>query len=160
MSSRPVWCWRRWWRPGRSEIASRTANRCGTARSITRPPSYRDTPWSVVLSPRQIAQRSRSATRHGSSALARALEEVTLRAAGDEDLFDPYPGPGRPSPQEDAKYFFGRELEVEALWKKLRRPHLLAVIGPSGAGKSSFLRAGLHPHPCPTAGRRSMATPG
>ena len=77
------------------------------------------------------------------SALARALEEVTLRAAGDERA-RPYPGLSA-FQQEDAEFFYGRELEVEALWKKLRRPHLLAVIGPSGAGKSSFLRAGLLP---------------
>ncbi|NIV26893.1 MAG: hypothetical protein GWN45_05905, partial [Gammaproteobacteria bacterium] len=74
--------------------------------------------------------------------LARALEEVTLRAA-EEDV-QPYPGLAA-FQKKDAEYFFGRELEVEALWKKLRRPHLLAVIGPSGAGKSSFLRAGLLP---------------
>jgi ATPase subunit of ABC transporter with duplicated ATPase domains len=75
--------------------------------------------------------------------LARALEEVTLRAVGDEEA-RPYTGL-EAFQQEDSEYFYGRELEVEALWKKLRRPHLLAVIGPSGAGKSSFLRAGLLP---------------
>ena len=56
----------------------------------------------------------------------------------------PYPGLSSFT-EEDAAYFFGRELEVEALWKKLRRPRLLALVGPSGAGKSSFLRAGLLP---------------
>ena len=56
----------------------------------------------------------------------------------------PYPGLASFT-EEDAEYFFGRELEVEAMWKKLRRPHLLGLIGPSGAGKSSFLRAGLLP---------------
>ena len=72
-------------------------------------------------------------------AVARALEEVTLRAVGDETA-KPYPGLAA-FQQEDARFFFGRELEVEALWKKLRRPHLLAVIGPSGAGKSLLMRA-------------------
>jgi hypothetical protein len=73
--------------------------------------------------------------------LIRALEEITTRAAGAEDL-QPYPGLASFT-EEDAAYFFGREVEVEEVWKKLRRPHLLALIGPSGAGKTSFLQAGL-----------------
>jgi serine/threonine protein kinase len=76
-------------------------------------------------------------------ALALALEEITFRVEGAE-LLRPYPGLASFT-ENDAEYFFGREAEIEALWKKLRRPHLLAVIGPSGAGKSSFLRAGLIP---------------
>ena len=35
---------------------------------------------------------------------------------------------------------------MEALWEKIRRQKLLAVIGPSGVGKTSLLRAGLIPH--------------
>ena len=45
------------------------------------------------------------------------------------------------------------------MWKKLRRPHLLALIGPSGAGKSSFLRAGLIPT-IPEGWRVVISTPG
>jgi hypothetical protein len=45
--------------------------------------------------------------------------------------------------EADAAHFFGREDEVRALWEKIRRRALLAVIGPSGVGKTSFLRAGL-----------------
>ncbi|MGH9380077.1 MAG: hypothetical protein ACRD2Z_05645 [Thermoanaerobaculia bacterium] len=75
--------------------------------------------------------------------MARALEEVTLRAVGTEDA-RPYPGLAS-FEAEDADYFFGREVEVEAMWRKLRRPGLLGLIGPSGTGKSSFLRAGLLP---------------
>ena len=56
----------------------------------------------------------------------------------------PYPGLS-PFTEADAEHFFGREAEVEALWKKLRRLKLLGMIGPSGAGKTSFLRAGLVP---------------
>jgi DNA-binding winged helix-turn-helix (wHTH) protein len=47
--------------------------------------------------------------------------------------------------EADAEHFFGREAEVEALWEKIRRQKLLAVIGPSGVGKTSFLRAGVIP---------------
>ena len=104
-------------------------------------PEIAETPWARVIARCVCGDRE---ARYASAAeLSRALEEVTLRAAGDETA-RPYPGLAA-FQQEDARFFFGRELEVEALWKKLRRPHLLAVIGPSGAGKSSFLRAGLLP---------------
>jgi DNA-binding winged helix-turn-helix (wHTH) protein len=56
----------------------------------------------------------------------------------------PYPGLS-PFSEEDAEFFYGREEEVEAVWKKLRNLYLLAIIGPSGAGKTSFLSAGLSP---------------
>ena len=91
------------------------------------------------------------------AALARALEEVTLQVEGAEDVH-PYPGLASFT-EEDAEYFFGRELEVEAMWKKLRRPHLLGLIGPSGAGKSSFIRAGLLPV-MPEGWRAIVTTPG
>jgi serine/threonine protein kinase len=104
-------------------------------------PRVSETPWSKIIAKAVAAEREERFA--DASALARALEEVTLRAAGDEEA-RPYPGLAA-FQEEDARFFFGRELEVEALWKKLRRPHLLAVIGPSGAGKSSFLRAGLLP---------------
>ena len=57
----------------------------------------------------------------------------------------PYPGLS-PFEEADADRFFGREVEVEVLWGKIRRQTLLAVIGPSGVGKTSLLRAGLIPH--------------
>ena len=118
-------------------------------------PQLTDTPWSRVIA-KAVApdRRARYAT---ATALARALEEVTLRAAGDDDA-KPYPGLAA-FEEKDAVYFFGRELEVEALLKKLRRPQLLAVIGPSGAGKSSFLRAGLLPSLPPSWGA-IVFTPG
>ena len=56
----------------------------------------------------------------------------------------PYPGL-RSFTSAEAGMFFGRDAEAEALWQKLRRQTLLAVIGPSGAGKTSFLRAAVLP---------------
>lgn len=56
----------------------------------------------------------------------------------------PYPGL-LAFTEADAERFFGREAEVEALWEKIQRQKLLAVIGPSGVGKTSFLRAGVIP---------------
>ncbi len=104
-------------------------------------PHVTETPWSRVI--RRCATPAPGERFSSAAELARALEEVTLRAVGDEQA-RPYPGLAA-FQEEDADHFYGRELEIESLWKKLRRPHLLALIGPSGAGKSSFLRAGLLP---------------
>jgi WD40 repeat protein len=54
----------------------------------------------------------------------------------------PYPGLSSFT-EADAERFFGREREVEALWRRLKERRLLALIGPSGAGKTSFVRAGV-----------------
>jgi len=105
------------------------------------PPQIAETPWADVI--RKAVARNPEQRWPSASALARALEEVTLRVAGAETL-QPYPGLSSFT-AKDAEYFFGREYEIEAVWKKLRHAHLLALIGPSGAGKSSFLRAGLLP---------------
>ena len=105
------------------------------------PKNLPEGPWKQVLA-RALAwqQDDRFAT---ASALARALEEVTLRGDGVKER-SPYPGLASFS-EADAEYFFGREQEIESLWKKLDQAHLLAVVGASGAGKSSFLRAGVLP---------------
>ena len=50
--------------------------------------------------------------------LTRALEDVTLRVEGAEDL-TPYPGLAAFT-EDDAEYFFGREAEVEPLWREAR----------------------------------------
>jgi DNA-binding winged helix-turn-helix (wHTH) protein len=75
------------------------------------------------------------------------------------------PGEDRPYPglsaftEAEAEQFFGREVEVAALWEKLGRQMLLAVIGPSGVGKTSFLRAGLVPG-APANWATAYLTPG
>ena len=118
------------------------------------PPRLDDTPWAAVL--RKAVARVREQRHATAAALSRALDEVTLRTAGDESL-RPYPGLAAFT-ERDAGFFVGRELEIEAMWKKLRRPHLQALIGPSGAGKSSFLRAGLGAS-APPGWRVVFATP-
>jgi len=105
------------------------------------PPKVSEGPWAPVVA--QAVARD-PADRHPSAqSLIRALEDATLRVEGAEDLH-PFPGLAAFT-EADAEYFFGREIEAEALWAKLARRNLLAITGPSGAGKSSFIRAGLIP---------------
>jgi len=101
-----------------------------------------DTPWAPVL--KRAVAKDREARFRTAHTLTRALEDVTLRVDLAEDLH-PYPGLAAFT-ETDAEYFFGREAEVEMMWRKLGGPaRMLAIVGPSGAGKSSFLRAGLIP---------------
>jgi WD40 repeat protein len=104
------------------------------------PPRVPSGPWSAVL--RRALCRSPEGRYASAGALARALE-LEQHATGRAEQ-SPYPGL-LSFTQEDARFFFGRELEVESLLRQLRRPRLRGVIGPSGAGKSSFLRAGVLP---------------
>jgi WD40 repeat protein len=104
------------------------------------PPRVPPGPWSAVL--RRAVGRSPEGRFPSAGALARALELQHQEMGRTEQ--SPYPGL-LPFTQDDARFFFGREQEVESLLRQLRRPRLRAVIGPSGAGKSSFLRAGLLP---------------
>lgn len=48
--------------------------------------------------------------------------------------------------EEDAGFFFGRELFIERLVKSIYQNSLAVVVGPSGSGKSSVVFAGLIPH--------------
>lgn len=98
-------------------------------------------PWKGVIA---RAVSANPDNRYASAgALSRALEEATQRVeAVDEQK--PYPGLAS-FDSADAGYFFGRELEVETVLKKLQKLHMTALVGPSGAGKTSFLRAGLIP---------------
>jgi WD40 repeat protein len=100
-----------------------------------------DAPWAPVL--KKAVAKDREQRYNSAHTLTRALEDVTLRVEGAENL-TPYPGLASFT-EEDAEYFFGREAEVEQMWRRLDRPHLLGVVGPSGAGKTSFLQAGLIP---------------
>jgi WD40 repeat protein len=77
-------------------------------------------------------------------AVDRSQDREGRRAAAESVEERPYPGLSSFT-EGDAARFFGREAESSALWEKLRRQKLLALIGPSGVGKSSFLRAGVLP---------------
>jgi WD40 repeat protein len=123
---------------------------------LSEPPKLPDSPWAPVL--RHAVAKDREARYRSAHTLTRALEEVTLRVEGSEDLY-PYPGLASFT-EADAEYFFGREAEVEAMWRKLEgAPRLLGLVGPSGAGKTSFVRAGLIPR-AGTSWRCLVCTPG
>lgn len=47
--------------------------------------------------------------------------------------------------EQDAQFFFGREIFIEQLVDALRRNPLVAVVGSSGSGKSSVVFAGIIP---------------
>jgi len=101
-----------------------------------------ESPWAPVL--KKALAKERAQRYNSAHTLTRALEDVTLRVEGAEDLH-PYPGLASFT-EADAEYFFGREAEVEQMWAKLEGPaRMLALVGPSGVGKTSFLRAGLMP---------------
>jgi hypothetical protein len=110
------------------------------------PAKVPDTPWAEVI--KQAVRKDREQRFNSAHTLTRALEDVTLRVEGAEDLH-PYPGLASFT-EADAEYFFGREAEVEQMWRKLEGPpRLFAIMGPSGAGKTSFIRAGLIPYASP-----------
>ena len=46
---------------------------------------------------------------------------------------------------EDAQFFFGREVLIDDLVRRMQTHQVLTVGGPSGSGKSSLVRAGLIP---------------
>ena len=137
---------------GAASLEARRAVWSGIQRE---PPEIADTPWAPVIL-KAIARRPEERF-SDASALARALDEVSLRAELASNL-QPYPGLAAFTSHE-AEYFFGRELEVEEMWRKLHRVHLLALVGPSGVGKSSFIRAGLLPA-IPPGWRAVITTPG
>jgi hypothetical protein len=56
----------------------------------------------------------------------------------------PYPGL-RPFEEKDYTIFFGREVQVIEMMRKLEDVRFLAVVGFSGCGKSSLVKAGLLP---------------
>ncbi|QQQ80112.1 serine protease [Saccharothrix sp. 6-C] len=63
-----------------------------------------------------------------------------------DELAPPCPFRGlRAFRAEDARYFFGRDEEVDRLARRVARQRIVLVVGPSGCGKSSLVDAGLRP---------------
>src|SRR5215468_6143344 len=57
---------------------------------------------------------------------------------------NPFPGL-RPFREDEERFFFGRESQVDTMIDKLATTHFLAVVGTSGSGKSSLVNCGLRP---------------
>jgi TPR repeat protein/uncharacterized RDD family membrane protein YckC len=57
---------------------------------------------------------------------------------------NPFPGL-RPFREDEERFFFGRESQVDAMVNKLAATCFLAVVGTSGSGKSSLVNCGLRP---------------
>jgi len=58
----------------------------------------------------------------------------------------PNPFPGlRPFREDEERFFFGRESQVDTIINKLTATRFLAVVGTSGSGKSSLVNCGLRP---------------
>jgi PAS domain S-box-containing protein len=71
---------------------------------------------------------------------------VTPRREPVQELPPPCPYPGMvPFRAEDARFFYGRDSEIQRMLQHLRYHRQLFVIGPSGSGKSSLIHAGLLP---------------
>ncbi|MEE4272069.1 MAG: serine/threonine-protein kinase, partial [Thermoanaerobaculales bacterium] len=119
------------------------------------PAQVPDSPWAPVI--KRAVARDRERRPNSAHTLIRELENVTLRVEGAEDLH-PYPGLASFT-EENAEFFFGREAEIEAVWRRLEGAHILAIVGASGAGKSSFIEAGLRPN-APTDWQIARCTPG
>ena len=83
------------------------------------PAKLPDSPWAPVI--KKAVAKDRERRYNSAHTLTRALEDVTLRVEGAEDLH-PYPGLASFT-EDDAEYFFGREAEVEQMWRKLEGPH-------------------------------------
>ncbi len=103
------------------------------------PPKAPPGPWEGAI--RRAVAANRGERFASAAEMARVLGDGGQRLSGLEEL-SPYPGLSSFT-GEQAKFFFGRELDVESIWRKISRLSLSALIGPSGVGKSSFLRAGV-----------------
>ncbi len=107
-------------------------------------PERRDVPPAVI----ELVTRSleREPTLRPSAAeWARVLDAALRDGSGDAAVEDgPYRGLAA-FDEKHARFYFGRELEIDAFLERLRDTPHLPIVGPSGAGKSSFLHAGVIP---------------
>ena len=121
------------------------------------PAKIPDTPWAAVI--QKAVKKDREGRFNSAHTLTRALEDVTLRVEGADDLH-PYPGLASFT-EEDAEYFFGREAEVEQMWRKLEGPPRTARTRRDrrAQGRPRFCRAGLR-STLRTGWRRLICKPG
>jgi formylglycine-generating enzyme required for sulfatase activity len=133
---------------GRHPLGDTTAERRDAARDPARVPAWTsgraDVPAVVVELIHRALEREPS-LRPSAAEWARVLDSVILEGKGDAVVED---GPFRglaAFDEKHARFYFGRELEIDAFLERLREAPHLPIVGPSGAGKSSFLHAGVIP---------------
>jgi hypothetical protein len=78
------------------------------------------------------------------TAISKLRELLNQPEPKPERIECPYPGMV-PFRAEDARFFYGREDEIEEILQRLRNQRCLWVIGPSGSGKSSLIFGGILP---------------
>lgn len=132
---------------GRHPLGEDVARRRAAARTPDRAvaPDFdpRDVPGSIA----DLIVRSLSYVpelRPTALAWAHALDDI-INQRGDAFSEDP-PYPGLAAFDEhQARFYFGREREIDEFMERLRDAPCLPIVGPSGSGKSSFLQAGVIP---------------
>lgn len=72
------------------------------------------------------------------------MRETSGQAGLDVNAEHPWPGL-LPFAEEQSAYFFGREEQVEDLFRLINRETLTVLYGRSGLGKTSLIQAGLFP---------------
>jgi len=113
-------------------------------RMATWKPDRHDVPGAVVELVTRALEREPT-LRPSAAEWARILDTVILDGRGDAVAEDgPYRGLAA-FDEQHARFYFGRELEIDAFLERLRDAPHLPIVGPSGAGKSSFLHAGVIP---------------
>jgi formylglycine-generating enzyme required for sulfatase activity len=133
---------------GSHPLGDTTTERREAAHDRGRSPSFRlhraDVPAAVVDLIRRSLEREPT-LRPPAAEWARVLDSVILDGRGDGLIEDgPYRGLAA-FDEKHARFYFGRELEIDAFLERLRDAPQLPIVGPSGAGKSSFLYAGVIP---------------
>ncbi|MBE9069524.1 caspase family protein, partial [Leptolyngbya cf. ectocarpi LEGE 11479] len=92
---------------------------------------------------RQLQQARQEPMRMGQG---RSIEIVRYGTSVETQISDENPYQGLKAFDENsARFFFGREKEIDLLLAKLSQTNFVPVIGVSGSGKSSVVRAGLIP---------------
>jgi hypothetical protein len=100
----------------------------------------------------QLSRRAKQVSRHSlgtwgkQNLISAEVEERLIEGEGDFRL-SPFPYPGlRSFDPKEGRLFFGRELSVTEVQKRLATYGVATVLGGSGSGKSSLVRAGLLPY--------------
>ncbi|MBI2570678.1 MAG: protein kinase [Candidatus Schekmanbacteria bacterium] len=124
---------------GRTDFTSAAS---GPLQASPAAPHLPESPWRPALL--RALDPTPSARPQSAQALACDLHELTARASSTAGTA-PFPGM-RPFTAAEADRYYGRDAEIERIWKRIPYRQLIALVGPSGAGKTSFVHAGIAAH--------------